>query len=103
MGVFFEKEMTQVQSREEYIKQVVSSVVSSLEKSFKQITESLDQYMETLKNQATTEAGMFKETYENQQKEFVEKLKGQQDAISQRAADMEEILKRMQDMSEMSG
>lgn len=103
MGAFFEKEMTQVQSREEYIKQVVGSVDSSLEKTFKQITESLGQYMETLKNQATTEAGMFKETYENQQKEFVEKLKEQQDAISQRAADMEEILKRMQDMPEMRG
>ena len=101
MGAFFEKEMTQVQSREEYIKQVVGSVDSSLEKTFKQITESLGQYMVTLKNQVTTEAGMFRETYENQQKEFVEKLKEQQDAISQRAADMAEILKRMQDMSEM--
>lgn len=103
MGTFFEKEMTQVQSREEYIKQVVGSVDSSLEKSFKQITESMGHYIETLKTQAATEAEMFKGTYEKQQADFVEKLKEQQSALSQRAADIEEIFKRMQDVLEMSG
>lgn len=103
MGAFFEKEMTQVQSREEYIKQVVDSVDGSLEKSFKQMSDSLNQCMEALKNQTTTEAGIFMETYEKQQKEFVEKLKKQEEAILHRATDIDEIFRRMRDMSEMKG
>lgn len=102
MGAFFAKEMTQVQSREEYIKHVVDSVDSSLEKTSKQITESLSQYMETLKSQATADAEIFKETYKKQHNEFVEKLKEQQDAISQNASNMEEIFRSTQDLSEIS-
>lgn len=102
MGAFFAKEMTQVQSREEYIKHVVDSVDSSLEKTSKQITESLSQYMEILKSQATTDAEIFKETYKKQHNEFVEKLKEQQDAISQNASNMEEIFRSTQDLSEIS-
>ena len=58
--------------------------------------------METLKSQATADAEIFKETYKKQQKEFVEKLKEQQDAISQNASNMEEIFRSTQDLSEIS-
>ena len=58
--------------------------------------------METLKSQATADAEIFKETYKKQQKEFVEKLKEQQDAISQNASNMDEIFRSTQDLSEIS-
>ena len=100
MGAFFEREMQQVQNREDYIKQVVGSVDNSLEQSFNQMVGVMTTYMGELRNRTSSELETVREAYEQQQHAFVTKLKEQQEALSQKTEEMNKVLQGIQALSE---
>lgn len=100
MGVFFERELTQVQTREDYIKQVVVSIDSTLEQTFNQLKESMSSYMNLLKEQTSSDIETLKDTYQKQQQEFVEKLKSQQESLLKKTEDVEKVINNVQNLSE---
>lgn len=100
MGIFFENEIEQVKTREEYIREVVGSVDNSLEESFNQMVSTMNTYMAELRNKTTTELNEIRSAYEQQQRAFVEKLKEQQNALSQKTDEMNKVLQGIQSLSE---
>lgn len=100
MGAFFEREMQQVQNREEYIRQVVGSVDSTLEESFNQMSSSMNAYMEELKGRTSSELETLRQAYEQKQRDFVSKLAEQQEALSQKTDELEKVLQGIQTLSE---
>lgn len=100
MGMFFEKEIEQVKNREEYIRRVVGSVDRSLEESFNQMASTMNTYMGELRTKTASELEVIRNTYEQQQRTFVEKLKEQQETLSQKTAEMERVLVGIQALSE---
>lgn len=100
MGTFFEREMTQVESREEYIKQVVASVDTTLEQSFNHLSTTMTAYIEQLRTQSSNEIESIKNAFEAQQQEFITKLRDQQAQIEEKTNDMEKVLKGIQALSE---
>ena len=100
MGVFFENEIEQVKNREEYIREVVGSVDNSLEESFNQMVSTMNTYMAELRNRTTNELDEIRNAYEQQQRAFVEKLIEQQNALSQKTDEMNQVLQGIQSLSE---
>ena len=100
MGAFFERELEQVNTREEYIRQVVGSVDHSLEESFNQMVSTMNTYMGELRRKTSSELETIKNAYEQQQQAFVAKLKEQQDALSQKTEEMNKVLQGIQSLSD---
>lgn len=100
MGAFFERELEQVNTREEYIRQVVGSVDHSLEESFNQMVSTMNTYMGELRTKTSSELETIKNAYEQQQQAFVAKLKEQQDALSQKTEEMNKVLQGIQSLSD---
>ena len=100
MGAFFERELEQVNTRENYIRDVVGSVDRSLEQSFNQMVTTMNSYMDGLRTRTSNELETIRAAYEQQQQAFVTKLKEQQDAISQKTDEMNRVLQGIQALSE---
>lgn len=103
MGVFFEQEIEQVRSREEYLKDVVGSIDSSLEQSFNQMVESMNTYFEELRNRSKSELETIREAYERQQSAFVKKLQEQQNAVLAKTEELNRVLQGLQSQSGFDG
>lgn len=100
MGAFFEREMQQVQNREEYIRQVVGSVDSTLEESFNQMSSSMNTYLEELRGRTTSDLDTLRQAYEQNQRAFVAKLAEQQEALSKKTDELDKVLQGIQSLSE---
>lgn len=100
MGAFFEREMTQVESREKYIKTVVDSVDSALENSFISLSQSMQIFIEQLKGNTEAEMLSIKNAYEQSEKEFIVRIKEQQEAIYSKTNEMDKILNGLAAVSE---
>lgn len=100
MGVFFEKEINQVQSREESLKEVVNSVDKTLKDSFNKMVDSMNMYLGELKSKTTSELETIRDAYEQYQRTFITKLQEQQDAISKKTTEMDNLLVGIQSLSE---
>ena len=100
MGAFFERELNQVQTREEHIRSVVGSVDTTLENSFNQLVATMNEYVEQLRTQSTNEIEAMKTAYENQLNAFVEQLKRQQDDVAAKTEDLNRVLQGIQSLSE---
>lgn len=101
MGAFFEKEVNQVQAREDYIKEVVESIDHCLEQSFGQMKTSMSDYMDTLKMKTEQEMESIRDAYLKQNQDFVDKLNIQQDALCKKAEDVSKIVTELQDTSDV--
>ena len=100
MGAFFERELTQVQKREDYIKQVVGSVDTTLEGSFNQLIASMNSYIEQLKTQTQSEIEATKSAYEAQLTAFVEQLKKQQGDVATKTEDLNKVIQGIQSFAD---
>lgn len=101
MGAFFEREIEQVQNREEYLRGVVSSIDSSLEQSFDQMVSSMSTYFGELRNRSASEIDTVRQAYEQQQRAFVQKLQEQQEAVSTKTEELNKILQGLQSLSDI--
>lgn len=100
MGTFFEREIEQVQSREDYLRGVVGSIDSSLERSFNQMASSMNTYFAELKNQSAAELDSVRMAYEQHYQEFVKKLQEQQLAVSTQTEELNNKLQGLKSISE---
>lgn len=101
MGAFFEKEVNQVQTREEYIKEVVECIDHSLEQSFNQMKTSMSEYMEILKTRTEQELESIRNAYLKQNQDFVDNLNVQQDALCKKAEDVSKAVMELQNASDL--
>lgn len=101
MGAFFEKEVNQVQTREDYIKEVVESIDHCLEQSFGQMKTSMSDYMDALKTKTEQEMESIRNAYLKQNQDFVDKLNVQQDALCKKAEDMSKAVTELQEGSDV--
>ena len=100
MGAFFEREIEQVQNREEYIRKVISGIDSTLEQSFDQMVLSMNSYLGELTNRSTSEFDAIRESFERQQRSFVQKLQEQQEAVSVKTGELNRILQNLMSVSD---
>lgn len=100
MGSFFEREIEQVQTREQYINQVVANVDNTLRDTFNALRESTENGVqelrrssatefETLKDTLTEEKQAFRDSLISKNSEFADFIREQKELLSQRT---EEIL-----------
>lgn len=101
MGTFFEREIEQVKSREDYLRGVVGSIDSTLEQSFNQMVTSMNAYFEELRNRSTNEIDLIRGAYEQQQRAFVQKLQEQQNAISVKTEELNRLVQSLQSLSDI--
>ena len=101
MGAFFEREIEQVQNREEYLRGVVRSIDGSLEQSFNQMVSSMNTYFGELRNRSSSELDTVRQAYEQQQRAFVQKLQEQQEAVSVKTEELSRILQGLQSLSDI--
>ena len=101
MGAFFEREIEQVQNREEYLRGVVSSIDGSLEQSFNQMVSSMNTYFGELRNRSSSELETVRKAYEQQQRAFVQKLQEQQEAVLVKTEELNKILQGLQSLSDI--
>lgn len=100
MGVFFEREINQVQTREEFFRQVVDGIDKTLADSFNHLTSTMDDYISELKKRGTAELDSAREAYEQNQKLFLSKLKEQQDSISKKTEEVDKMIQGLYALSE---
>jgi biopolymer transport protein ExbB/TolQ len=100
MGVFFEREIEQVQSREEHLRGVVGSIDRSLEQSFNQMVSAMNTYFAELRNQSGAELNTVRDAYEQQHLAFVRKLQEEQETVSAKTEELNRKLQELQSISE---
>ena len=102
MGAFFEREINQVSTREQYINQVVANVDDTLKNTFNALSESTRQGVSTLKNSSATEFDALKDTLTeekqafkdsllNSRNEFADYVKEQKTILGQRAQEIDTL------------
>ena len=77
MGAFFEREITQVSAREQYINEVVAKVDDTLRKTFEIITESTQEGITQLRNNSIAEFDALLKHYAEQKDEYAKMLQEQ--------------------------
>lgn len=83
MGAFFEREIEQVKSREQYINEVVANVDNTLRQTFDSLSESTAQGVQKLRNDSVSQFDSVSQTMAAQQQEFRESLRAQRDEFAQ--------------------
>ena len=83
MGAFFEREIEQVKSREQYINEVVANVDNTLRQTFDSLSESTAQGVQKLRNDSVSQFDSVSQTMAVQQQEFRESLRAQRDEFAQ--------------------
>lgn len=101
MGVFFEREIEQVSTRERYINEVVANVDNTLRKTFEAIAESTANSVAELRNNSITEFDALLKHYENQKNEFSRMLQEQKEEFAARNADTIELMKEIRNLADI--
>lgn len=82
MGSFFEKEINQVEAREQYINEVVANVDNTLKNTFEQLSESTQESINELRNSSVAELNALNEYFDEQREELKKMLQAQQEALA---------------------
>ena len=122
MGAFFEREIDQVRTREQYINEVVANVDNTLRDTFNalsegtrngvtelrnnstaefdRVTEALTAQQQTFKEALNTQRDEFAQALRSEQESFMEYLRGQKDSLSTKSEEITQIVDRIRDFSE---
>jgi biopolymer transport protein ExbB/TolQ len=101
MGVFFEREIEQVSTRERYINEVVANVDNTLRKSFEAIAESTANSVSELRNNSIAEFDALLKHYENQKNEFSRMLQEQNEDMIKRNEDLTEFIREIRSLADI--
>lgn len=93
MGSFFEKEINQVETREQYINEVVANVDNTLKNTFEQLSESTQESINELRNSSVAEINALNDYFDEQREEFKKMLQTQQEALASQPAENEALIK----------
>ena len=122
MGAFFEQEIDQVRTREQYINDVVANVDNTLRETFNalsegtrngvtelrnnstaefdRVTEALTAQQQTFKDALNNQRDEFAQALRTEQESFIEYLRGQKDSLSAKSEEITQIVDRLRDFSE---
>lgn len=100
MGAFFERELSQFRSREEFIQQAVGEVDSTIEASFGQLITKMNKYVEEMQTLSKSELGAIKDAHAITMNSLVEELKKEQDDVAAKTNNLDELLKGIQTLAE---
>lgn len=92
MGTFFEQEILQIESRKQYINQVVAQVDNTLLKTFGQLSESTTRGITDLRNMSVSEFESVLKIFEEQRQDFRMMLQAQRDELSGCATEVKKII-----------
>ena len=101
MGEFFEREINQVQAREQYINQVVANVDNVLRRTFENLEESTRERITTLRNCSVTEFDALLRHFEEQKQEFARLLQEQRDEFATRSEETITLMKEIKNLAEV--
>lgn len=101
MGVFFEREINQVKSREQYINEVVANVDNTLKKTFENLSESTKQNVNQLRDNSVAEFQELQKHYFSQKEEFDKSLQEQQEKFLEKYAENTEFLREIKKLGEV--
>ncbi len=101
MGAFFEKEIEQVTSREQYINEVVAKVDDTLRKTFEKLSESAKDGVIELHNNSTAEFDALLKQYTEQKDEFSKMVLAQREELFARYADMPDIIQEIKNLADV--
>ena len=100
MGSFFEKEINQVETREQYINEVVANVDNTLKNTFEQLSESTQEGINELRNSSVAELNALNEYFDEQREELKKMLQAQQEALASRPNENEVLIKELRLLTE---
>ena len=122
MGAFFEQEIDQVRTREQYINDVVANVDNTLRETFNalsegtrngvtelrnnstaefdRVTEALTAQQQTFKDALNNQRDEFAQALRTEQESFIEYLRSQKDSLSAKSEEITQIVDRLRDFSE---
>ena len=100
MGAFFEKEIAQVASREQYINNVVVNIDNTLRKTFEKLSESTKDGITQLRNNSTIEFDSLLKQYAEQKEEFNKMVLAQREELFARYAEMPDIIREIKNLAD---
>lgn len=101
MGAFFEREISQVATREQYINEVVAKVDDTLRKTFEKLSESTRESVIQLRNNSITEFDALLKHYSEQKEEFARMLQEQREEFAARNAGTTELMKEIHNLADI--
>lgn len=101
MGEFFEREINQVQAREQYINQVVANVDNALRKTVENLEESTKERITTLKNSSVEEFDALLKHFADQKAEFERQLQEQREEFAARSEETITLMKEIKNLAEV--
>lgn len=101
MGIFFEREISQVAAREKYINEVVAKVDDTLRKTFEKLSESTKESVTQLRNNSVTEFDALLKHYSEQKEEFTRMLKEQREEFADRNTETTELMKEIRNLADV--
>lgn len=101
MGAFFEREISQVSTREQYINEVVAKVDDTLRKTFEQLAESTKESVTQLRNYSVAEFDVILDHCSKQKEEFVKMVEVQRTEFVARNAETLELMKEFKNLTDI--
>ena len=101
MGEFFEREINQVQAREQYINQVVANVDNVLRRTVESLEESTRESITTLRNNSVSEFDALLRHYAEQKEEFERMMQGQREEFAARSEETITLMKEIKNLAEV--
>jgi len=101
MGVFFEREISQVTAREQYINEVVAKVDDTLRKTFERLSESTKDSVTELRNNSITEFDALLKHYSEQKEEFAKMMQEQSEEFAARNSETIELMKEIRNLADI--
>lgn len=101
MGAFFEREISQVTAREQYINEVVAKVDDTLRKTFEKLSESTKESVTQLRNNSVTEFDALLKHYSEQKEEFARILQEQREEFIDRNSEITDLMKEIRNLADI--
>ena len=101
MGEFFEREINQVQAREQYINQVVANVDNVLRRTVESLEESTRERITELRNNSVSEFDALLQHYAQQKTEFERQLQEQREEFAARSEETITLMKEIKNLAEV--
>ena len=101
MGEFFEREINQVQTREQYINEIVANVDDTLRRTFNELSESTRESINILRNQSVAEFDALNTHYSEQREDFKNMMREQSEEWANYPTEMNGLKTNMREMVEM--
>ena len=101
MGEFFEREINQVQAREQYINQVVANVDNVLRRTVESLEESTRERITALRNNSVSEFDALLQHYAQQKTEFERQLQEQREEFAARSEETITLMKEIKNLAEV--